>query len=275
MMKSAVLGVALAIGAVASSGSAPVFAITKASAAQSGFEKFAADVTIMQAFDNALRRSPDDRELRRYRARIFEDHWTQRDIEDDLGQRHDYWSHNDRLQRDRDRGGYDVDRMIRHAYQDVLGREPDSAGLRTYRSNVIDRGWTERQVREALRDSPEHRANASSAADRIVTDAYRHVLGRDPDVNGLYNYRNQVEHHGWDEHDVEDSLRNSPEYRAKNATTPEQAREIVRRAYLSVLGREPDAGSAGYVDQVLRNHWTEQQVARELRNSEEYRKRPR
>src|SRR5262249_47148446 len=47
----------------------------------------------------------------------------------------------------RSRGGYrhdtaDVDRIVRRAYQDILGREPDPAGFRGYRSRMIDDGWT-------------------------------------------------------------------------------------------------------------------------------------
>jgi hypothetical protein len=119
--------------------------------------------------------------------------------------------------RDRDRGqsgnrGDQADRMVRRAYQDILHREPDEAGLRLYRSRVIDDGWSEQQVREALRSSPEN---------RIVTR--------------------------------------------------ERASEMVRRAYLSVLNREPDAGAQTYVNRVMRDGWTEEDVARELRRSPEYR----
>ena len=52
-----------------------------------------------------------------------------------------------------------------------------------------------------------------------------------------------------------------------------KAEEIVRRAYHSVLGREPDAGARGYVNRVLRDKWTQQDVERELRRSAEYRQR--
>jgi len=113
----------------------------------------------------------------------------------------------------------DPDRIVRRAYQDILGREPDTAGLRLYRSRIIDDDWTEDQVREALR--------------------------------------------------------RSPEYRERNTMTRAKAEEIVRRAYLSVLGREPDAGSSGWVDRVFRDKWTEQDVVRELRRSDEYRNRNR
>jgi peptidase inhibitor family I36 len=109
----------------------------------------------------------------------------------------------------------DPDRIVRRAYEDILDRQPDPTGLRIYRSHIIDDGWTEMQVREALR--------------------------------------------------------NSAEYREKNTMTYAKAQDIVRRAYLAVLNREPDPGSRGYVDKVFRDHWSQQDVERELRNSAEYR----
>jgi Peptidase inhibitor family I36 len=116
-------------------------------------------------------------------------------------------------------GSGDPDRIVRRAYEDILDREPDSAGLRLYRSRIIDDGWTESQVRDALRKSPE--------------------------------------------------------YREKNSMTRERAEDIVRRAYLNVLRREPDSGSRGYVDRVMRNKWTQGDVERELRKSPEYRNQSR
>lgn len=119
--------------------------------------------------------------------------------------------------RDRERGGFgnrgdQADRIVRRAYQDILHREPDEGGLRLYRSRIIDDGWSEQQVREALRNSAENRV-----------------------------------------------------------VTRERAAEIVRQAYRSVLNREPDAGAQGYIDRVMRDGWTQEDVARELRRSPEYR----
>jgi Peptidase inhibitor family I36 len=116
-----------------------------------------------------------------------------------------------------ERPAEDPDRMIRRAYRDLLDREPDSAGLRLYRGRIVDDGWSEAQVREAVR--------------------------------------------------------NSPEYRQKSTMTRSRAEEIVRSAYLSTLGREPDSGSRSYVDRVMRDAWTRQDVERELRKSPEYRGR--
>jgi hypothetical protein len=136
---------------------------------------------------------------------------------------------------------------------------------------MIDEGWTEAQVREALRKSPEHGQREVESADKIGRRAYQDVLKRDPDPAGVFTYRNRVLHDGWDEHDVREALKRSPEYRQQNEMTRDKAEQIVRRAYLSVLGREPDSGSRDYVNRVLRDHWNEQEVARELRHSDEYR----
>jgi hypothetical protein len=53
--------------------------------------------------------------------------------------------------------------------------------------------------------------------------------------------------------------------------TRAEAQDIVRSAYLNVLGREPDPASASWVDHVLKEHWSQQQLENELRKSSEYR----
>ena len=110
-------------------------------------------------------------------------------------------------------GDEDPDKVITRAYRDILKREPDSAGLRLYRRHMLDDDWSEAQVREALRSSPE------------------------------------------------------------NAMTRAKAEDIVNSAYRSVLRRDADAGARGYVDRVMRDHWTQADVERELRKSPEYRNR--
>ena len=56
--------------------------------------------------------------------------------------------------------------------------------------------------------------------------------------------------------------------------TYRKAQQIVHQAYLNILGREPDAaGSRGYVQRVMKDKWTQQDVERELRKSPEYRQR--
>jgi len=226
------------------------------------------DKAIKKAFDEVLDREPSERELRRYRVMMDEEHWTERDVRDDLRERSDYRRHSEHAYED-------PDRVVRRAYEDILHREPDAQGLRLYRSRMIDDDWTEQEVREALRQSPEHASRSRESADKIIRRAYEDVLGREPDGNGLASYRSKVMDQGWDEHDVREALKRSPEYRQKSQISRPQAEAIVRRAYLSTLGREPDSGSGGYVNRVLKHHWSEQDVARELRNSDEYRNKHR
>ena len=154
-----------------------------------------------------------DGDVRDLRLDIWNDRISSIQVRSGRGNRgNDYGRRNDRR-------GEDPERVIRRAYRDLLEREPDPAGLRLYRSRMEDDDWSEAQVREALRSSPE--------------------------------------------------------YRNKNAMTRDRAEEIVRRAYQAVLRRDPDPNSSGYVNRVLRDRWTQQDVERELRKSAEYRNRNR
>jgi hypothetical protein len=106
----------------------------------------------------------------------------------------------------------------------------------------------------------------------IVRRAYQDILERDPDPAGMRLYRSRIIDDEWTEQDVREALRKSPEFREKNTMTRAKAEDVVRRAYLAVLRREPDTtGSAGYVNSVLRDKWTQQDVERELRRSPEFR----
>lgn len=58
-----------------------------------------------------------------------------------------------------------------------------------------------------------------------------------------------------------------------HGVTRSEAAKIVRRAYRSVLDREPDPGGQGYVERVYRDGWTRQDVERDLRKSAEYRRK--
>jgi hypothetical protein len=147
--------------------------------------------------------------------------------------------------------------------------------------NLGDEGWNDRvsslRVRSTSRGYDSRSGGHGSSGyrgddpDRIVRRAYEDILDREPDPAGLRLYRSRVVDGGWSEKQVRDALRSSPEYREKNTMTRQKAEEIVRQAYLSVLNREPDAGSRSYVDKVLRDKWTQRDVERELRKSPEYR----
>ena len=116
-----------------------------------------------------------------------------------------------------------------------------------------------------------HAADASKQCWDRTRRAYQDILEREPDAAGMRTYRSRIIDDNWTEEQVREALRRSPEYRERTTMTPQKAADIVRRAYLSVLNREPDAASQGYVQRVLRDKWTEEDVARELRRSPEYR----
>jgi TorA maturation chaperone TorD len=230
------------------------------------------DRMIRRAFEDVLDRDPTSSELRHYRRLVEDEDWDERDIRDDLRRRDDNRGRNSNSSH-----GGDPDRIVRRAYEDILDREPDDAGLRLYRSRIIDEGWTEEDVRDALRKSPEYRTKSAmtrSKAEDIVRRAYENVFDRAPD-SGSRSYVDHVMRDKWTQADVERELRKSPEYRQKSTMTREKAEDVVRRAYETVLKREPDASSRAYVDRVLRDKWTQADVERELRKSDEYRNRPR
>jgi hypothetical protein len=102
------------------------------------------------------------------------------------------------------------DVIIKRAYRDLLGREPDAEGLRDHRSLMIDQGWTEAMVRDNIRRGDEFRREG---ADRIVRRAYLDILGREVDPSGLKHFRENILQKNWTEGDVRDALRNSDEYK--------------------------------------------------------------
>lgn len=100
---------------------------------------------INAAFKDILDRNPDPGELRDFRGRFLDQGWNERMLRDHLHTEERY-----RLEA--------ADRIIQRAYLDVLGREPDASGLKTYRKNLLERNWTEGDVRDNLRKSAEYRA---------------------------------------------------------------------------------------------------------------------
>lgn len=72
----------------------------------------------------------------------------------------------------------------------------------------------------------------------------------------------------------EERARDRSEERHGEPMTRAQAEGIVRRAYLAILRREPDAaGSQGFIQAVMRDNWSQPDVERELRKSDEFRNR--
>ena len=130
-------------------------------------------------------------------------------------------------------------RVVRQAYRDILRREPDASGLRQYTEAMLYNNWSEADVRRSLMSSDEYAQRGLSyrSGRGVARSSYGNAYGN--------RYMNRAD-----------------------------AESMVRDAYRSVLGREPDAmGMRDYTTRVLRDGWTERDIARSLRSSSEYRYR--
>jgi uncharacterized protein DUF4214 len=126
---------------------------------------------------------------------------------------------------------WQAEQMVRQAYLDILGREPDPSGMQQYTRAMLQKGWSEADVRRSLLSSPEYAQRrgalryglsrsgygigygVNSQAAAIVQRAYLNVLGREPDAVGMRDYTTRIVRDGWSERDVVRSLRASDEYR--------------------------------------------------------------
>jgi hypothetical protein len=100
---------------------------------------------INATFTDILGRNADPGELRDFRTRFLDNGWNERMLRDHLRNEERY-----RIEA--------ADRIIKRAYREVLDRDPDASGLRTYRKNLLERSWTEGDVRDDLRKSAEYRS---------------------------------------------------------------------------------------------------------------------
>ena len=165
-----------------------------------------------------------------------------------------------------------------NGFADLQGGIANSLGS-SQQEKAIPWGVLAEIDRNDLRAQSDYRRYSGEATrdlDWIIRQAYEDILRREPDEEGLRYYRSRMTDFGWTERDVREDLHWRDEYRQPGTQiSRRQAEQMVRRAYLDVLGREPDPGAQGWVDKVLRNRWTEQDVVQALRDSDEYRRKRR
>lgn len=158
-----------------------------------------ADRLIDAVYHDLLGREPDYDGRQNYRRRLLDEHWTEQQVREALRRSREFRERN-------------VEALVRRAYVEELGREPDAEGLRVYTRAARERGWTLRELRTELRNSPEARERLNR---EIVVRAYRDLLGREPDEAGLRDYLRRLRD-GWSEKQVRDSLRASEEFKARS-----------------------------------------------------------
>lgn len=149
-----------------------------------------ADLVIERAFRELLERAPDPAGRERYR-RLIRQGYTDDQVRAAIRQSVEY--------------RVDLpDSKTKRAYQRVLGREADPSGIESYRKKLVDRGWTEKDVENDLRRSPEFR---NRSFEDIVRRVYREVLGRDPDPDSLARYSRQMREQGLTEAQLREQLK--------------------------------------------------------------------
>jgi hypothetical protein len=157
-----------------------------------------AEALVQRAYREVLDRPADPSGLRRYRDHLLREGWSERQLISEL-------------QRSNEARSINPEQAIARMYREILGREPDANGLSHYRSKWRE-GWTQGQIRDDLRRSHEGREAATTAA---INRAYRDILGRDPDPEGLANYQRLMRREGYSERNIREALMSSDEYRQR------------------------------------------------------------
>ncbi len=156
----------------------------------------------------------------------------------------------------------DAERAVRATYRDIFGRDPDPTGVRYYTGRLLDAGWSEEQLRDALRRSDEFR---NRDLDAIVRRAFREILGREADPSGVAAYTRALSR-GMTEPELRAELGRSRE------GMQQKARELITRVYRELLKREPDpAGLENYTAQILQGKIDETKLRDMIRKGDEFR----
>ncbi|MEJ8476858.1 DUF4214 domain-containing protein [Roseibium algae] len=182
--------------------------------------------------------------------------------------------------------------FVAHLYQDILGRTASATESAGWMSQLIDQGARKSVVMGVLGSSEFNNANAAArntyinnsamaqpepapvltSSERanleIVYNAYRGVLGRAPDANGLDMWFHRVENNNWSQSQLIDQLLVSTEY-GQNIGSKSNS-DFVSHLYQSVLLRSPDsAGLTGWTAH-LNNGGSRKSVIETFLNGAEY-----
>lgn len=140
----------------------------------------------------------------------------------------------------------------------VFGRELDHAN-RLLRIRQIQHGGSITQVTCELLTSDECWLAHQGRPDRWAATAYRALLAREPDPDGLATWAERLTTGSWTRRSVAEALSQSPEYE----------RSVVERSFRRVLGRIADAAEAEAATALLRTAGSFAMAA-SLTNSSEY-----
>jgi hypothetical protein len=100
-------------------------------------------------------------------------------------------------------------------------------------------------------------------ADRAIRAAFQDLLGREPDYDGLQNYRRRLLDQGWSEARLRATLRASQEFKSRDFDA------VVRKVFQEILARDPDPSGLATYRQRMKEGWSENDLRAELRRSDE------
>jgi hypothetical protein len=145
------------------------------------------------------------------------------------------------------------------AYEDLLGRAPDSGGL-TYWSAQLASGMSRSVVAYDITTSTEYR-------DDLISDYYEYYLGRPSDSGGLTYWVAQL-NGGASDQSVLAAILGSGEFYADSGST---AGGFLNALYSMLLGRASDSGGLAYWESQLSSGTPRSAVAGAFLSSTEYR----
>jgi hypothetical protein len=163
------------------------------------FRMLSPEQIVRNAYRELLDREPDPDGMRLYRRRVIERGWTAGDVREAIRASEEY-----RI--------LQADVVIDRSFDDLLERSPTADERKDHRRRLL-KGGTEDNIRRQLKKSEEYRYTLPRSK---ITRAYQEILGREPDPEGLENYRKRMINEGWSEDRVRATLLKSPEYRNKN-----------------------------------------------------------
>ena len=154
-------------------------------------------------------------------------------------------------------GDLDDDAWVRGAYQSLLGRDADDAGL-DYWKNDLAGGASRDDVVANMKRSPEYR-------DKFIGEAYKNLLGRDAGLEGL-DYWGKAMEGGQSEDAIIADMKRSDEYgrrqqnMMRDSITPKTPGQILHETYddkIATFGRALQDAN----DRVQKDYGTSQDYA--------------
>jgi hypothetical protein len=149
--------------------------------------------------------------------------------------------------------------FLRSAYEDLLGRAPDSGGL-TFWSAQLANGVSRSAVAAAILASTEYRSD-------LVKSYYQTFLGRAPDSAGVTYWVAQLNAGATDESVIASIVGSSEFYTDSGGTSG----GFLTALYSKLLGRAPDSGGLTYWENQLYSGLSRSAVAAAILASTQYR----